>query len=553
MREERDILQEELRTRAEKLDAEVFLRVEAVEASRQLAESERRYHFLVDAVPQLLWTARADGSVDFSNARWSEYTHLTPEQLRGDGWHQALHPEDRARTLGALAEAVRIDSGRYYIEHRIRSHDGTYRWMLTNAVAYRNAQGQVLQWLGTTTDIHDRVTAEEKLLQAERLQAVGKLAGGVAHEVNNMMTVVIGCAKLALEALGPDHEQRAEFGEIIRAAARASDVTRQLLAYSRQQVLSPTVVDLNQVVGELTSTLKRLIGSDRELAVSHRLEEARVKADRGQLEQVLINLAANARDATEADGLVRIEIDVVQLDENALASYLEAESLPGEYARIAVGDNGAGMPPEVAARVFEPFFTTKAIGEGTGLGLSMVYGIVKQSGGFVKIDSKPGEGTVVTVHFPLVGDQLTAVPAVPSISPGSGELILVVEDEPQVRAILRRALQSHGYVVQEAPTGAAALAFLSKHPEDVRLVLTDIVMPHTNGQELAHRLRDEHPDVPVLFMSGYGGDDIRKRGLTLEGSAFLQKPFAPEVLCAQVSKLMRAQGLRSGVSTEWLR
>jgi PAS domain S-box-containing protein len=403
MREEQDILREELRTRAEKLDAEVFLRVEAVEASKQLAESERRYRFLVDAVPQLLWTAKADGSVNFCNARWFEFTHLTLEQLRGDGWQQTIHPEDRDRTLAAWVEAVRSGAERFHIEHRIRRHDGTYHWMLTTALAYRDARGDVVEWLGTTTDIHDRVTAEEKLLQVERLQAVGKLAGGVAHEVNTLLTVVIGCARFALEDLGPTHEQKAELGEIIRAASRASDVTRQLLAYSRQQVLAPTVVDLSRVINELTPTLKRLIGSDRELAVTHAAQGLRVKADRGQIEQVLINLVANARDATETDGLIRIESDVVRLDQDVLASYQEVESIPGEYARIAVRDNGAGMSAEVTARVFEPFFTTKAIGEGTGLGLSMVYGIAKQSGGFVKVDSRPGGGTVVAMHLPLGG------------------------------------------------------------------------------------------------------------------------------------------------------
>jgi PAS domain S-box-containing protein len=538
MQEEQILLEDELSAEAGTTEGEVFLRREAIEAHRRLTESGRRYRFLADLVPQLIWTADASGSADYFNERWVEFTHLTPEELGVNGWQQIIHDDDRARTVELWVESVKTSAERYQIQHRLRRHDASYRWMLTTALPYRGPGGEVLKWFGSTTDIHEKVLADEKLQQAQRLQAAGQLAGGVAHEVNNMMTIVIGCGDFALQGLGPDHLQRGEVEEMVKAASRAAEVTRQVLAFSRQQVFRITVVNLNEIVRELAPALTRLIGSDRQLAVRHAPTDVRVRADRGQIEQVLINLVANARDATGTDGLISIETGSVHLDPDLLRDAHEEDIQPGRFVRLAVRDNGAGMPPEVAARAFEPFFTTKSVGQGTGLGLSMVYGIVKQSGGFAEVNSKPGEGTVVTVYLPFVSEELTLEPVTSPGVRGQGEQILVVEDDPHVRAVARRALQGAGYAVYEAITGLAAINFMTSHPGEVDLVVTDVVMPGVNGRELADHLRVTYPDVPILFMSGYTGTEIERRGLVLDHATLIQKPFTPDALAAAVHRVL---------------
>ena len=535
---EQDLQQEEVEGRSRKIEAEVFLRGEAVEAQRRLTETGRHYQFLADLVPQLIWTADSTGTADYFNQRWVEFGHVGREKLLLNGWQRLIHPDDRARTVELWTEAVRTGANRYQVQHRFRYHDGSYRWMLTTALPYRDAAGRVLKWFGSTNDIHDKVLADERLQQAQRLQAAGQLAGGVAHEVNNMMTIVIGCGGFALDALGPDHPQRAEVQEMVKAANRAADVTLQLLAYSRQQVFRVAVLDVNQVVRELMPALSRLVGSDRQLAVRHAPGKIWIRADRSQIEQVLINLVANARDATDTDGLITIETGILDYDQDQLAQSHAEDITPGRFAHIAVRDNGTGMTPEIAKRVFEPFFTTKPVGQGTGLGLSMVYGIVKQSGGFPELVTNPAEGTTVAVHLPSVTEEPAAKTSPSAGGRGEGEQILVVEDDPQVRAIIRRILQSSGYAVYEAITGLAALNFMESHPGEIDLVVTDVVMPGVNGRELADHLQVAHPDVSILFMSGYPGSEIQRRGLQVDRAAFLKKPFTSEALTAAVHEVL---------------
>lgn len=548
MQREQAILNEELREKTGKIEAETFLRAEAVEANKRLSESERRYRFLADAVPQLIWTAGPDGLVDYCNARWLAFTNLTFEQLRGSGWHQVLHPDDLDRTVSAWSDAVRTGAARYQIEHRLRFHDGTWRWMLTAALPYRDTAGTLRKWFGTTTDIHDQVAAREQLLQAQRLQAVGKLAGGMAHEVNNMMTAVLGFGELVRTSLGPGHPQRADVEEMMKSGARAAEVTRQLLAFSRQQVLKPTVLNLPTVVAELVPTLDRLTGSDRRLEIIPPEGQLRVRADRSQIEQVLINLIANARDATTTDGVIIVRMDQAEMDQARLREYRESDVEPGRFARLAVRDNGTGMPPDTVARAFEPFFTTKGVGQGTGLGLSMVDGILRQSGGFARIDSTPGSGTSVAIYLPLVEAPLTPAEVARTVAPGRGEAVLVVEDESVVRSLASRVLEAGGYRVYQAPNGAAALDFLMSRPGEVDLVLTDIVMPRMTGRELAEHIRDRLPDLPVLFMSGYSGDEIVQRGLMPPGVPLIKKPFTPDTLEAAVRDRLDRTGRSSPVA-----
>jgi PAS domain S-box-containing protein len=526
MEREKQVVNDELRARAGSIEADSFLRVEAVEAHQRLTESERRYRFLADP----------EGRFDYCNERWLSFTNLPFELLKGDGWQEILHPDDRARTSSAWSEAVQLGSNRFQIEHRMRHHDGTWRWMLTTALPFRGAGGEVRRWFGSSTDIHDRVMADEQMREAQRLQAVGKLAGGMAHEVNNMMTAVVGFGELVAAALGQDHPLRADVREMIKAGTRAAEVTRQLLAFSRQQLLKPVVLDINGVVLELAPVLRQLLGSDRRLDLRLAPSRVRVTADRSQLEQVLINLVANARDATTTDSVVTVETEAVYLDREPTApdSTEESESASGWFVRLAVRDDGVGMAPDVVARAFEPFFTTKPVGQGTGLGLSMVHGIARQSGGFARIDSTLAVGTLVSIHLPLVEAELPATEPVRTAPRGGGEKILVVEDQSVVGSLARRSLEASGYTVYQAPNGAAGLAFLAAHPGLVDLVLTDIVMPRMNGSELAAKIAERYPHVPVLFMSGYSGDDILQRGLALAGAPFIAKPFTPESLAAAV-------------------
>jgi two-component system cell cycle sensor histidine kinase/response regulator CckA len=541
MQEDENLLRAELRQSENQIEAEMYLRVEAIEANKRLGESERRYRFLADAVPQLIWTADATGAATYFNGRWFEFTGMALEQLKGGGWWSVIHPEDVEQTARAWEQAVRDGADRYQVEHRLRRHDGLYRRMFTVAQPYRDPNGAVLHWFGSTTDIHDRAIAEEQLRQAQRLQSVGKLAGGMAHEVNNMMTVVIGSASFALGELDPGSAVYNDIQEIIGAANRATEVTRQLLAYSRQQVLRPTVLDVNEVIEQLTGTLERLLGTDRQLIVRPSPEQARVRADRTQIDQVLINLAANARDATTAGGVISIEVDAVEFD-GAGGEPQGAEGAAGDFVRIAVKDDGIGMSADVLARVFEPFFTTKPLGAGTGLGLSMVYGIVNQSGGFARIDSTPGLGTMVAVYLPLVREALTTEEAATEAPRGEGESILVVEDELKVRTLAARALLSYGYTVYEAPNGVAALQFLATQLGQIDLVLTDIVMPGMTGQDLARSIHDQHPNLPILCMSGYTGDEMTARGIMVHGVPFIQKPFTLAALARAVRKVLTHAG-----------
>jgi two-component system, cell cycle sensor histidine kinase and response regulator CckA len=344
---------------------------------------------------------------------------------------------------------------------------------------------------------------------------------------------VLGLGHLARAELPPDHPQRRDLDEMIKAAHRAADVTRQLLAFSRQQVLNPTVLDVNAIVTGVTPMLEQLAGRDRRLEIVPAPAALRIRADRTQVEQVLVNLVCNARDATTTDGTIVVRTDRVEVDGTQLAEAGEIEVESGPFVRIRVEDNGTGMSPETLARALEPFFTTKVVGQGTGLGLSMVYGIVRQSGGFLRMDSAPGAGTTVSVCLPQVHAPATAPDPELPVGRGRGETVLVVEDEAVLRSLAGRILEAAGYRVLHAPNGAAALGFLERHPGEVDLVLSDVVMPRLTGHELAATVRERWPGLPVLLMSGHVGV-IRNQETTAEGFPIIRKPFTPHSLEASV-------------------
>jgi PAS domain S-box-containing protein len=392
-------------------------------------------------------------------------------------------------------------------------------------------------------DISERKRLEQQLRQAQKMEALGRLAGGVAHDFNNLLTAITSYAELLREGLSEGDPLRRHAEEVLRAADRAAALTRQLLAYSRQQVLAPQVLNLNTVVAGLERLLRRLIGEDIELATELTPGLRPVKADPGQIEQVLMNLAVNARDAMPEGGKLTIATANVELDEAYAWGHVDVQ--PGAYARLSVGDTGLGMAEDVRARVFEPFFTTKDVGKGTGLGLSTVYGIIKQSEGHIDVESAPGRGTMFHVYLPQVMEPSRHVKpeAGPAPRLHGSETLLLVEDDDVVRTLTRTVLERHGYTILEASHGLEALQLSGRHQGPLHLLLTDVVMPHINGRQLYLELARLRPGLKVLYMSGYTGGAIAHLGELEAEAAFLQKPFPPEVLARKVREVLDGDSL----------
>jgi two-component system, cell cycle sensor histidine kinase and response regulator CckA len=401
-------------------------------------------------------------------------------------------------------------------------------------------------------DITERKRAEDalqssqlQLQQSQKLEAIGQLAGGVAHDFNNLLTAIIGYTDLSLRRMASDHSLRRNLEEIKKAAERAASLTRQLLAFSRKQILEPKILDLNLVVTDMHKMLQRLIGEDIKLSTNLATPLGKVKADPGQVQQIIMNLIVNARDAMPRGGIATIETGNVKLDESYALG--RATVQPGEYVMLAISDTGEGMDDHTLARIFEPFFTTKEAGKGTGLGLSTVYGIVKQSGGYISAYSELGAGTVFKVYLPRISGNQIALKAPPTKTDVRGtETILLVEDETVVRRMARIILESAGYRVMEATGAAEALAVFENHGDEIQLLVTDVIMPDMSGRVLAEKIRLAHPDLPVLYMSGYTDDAIVRHGLLSDGLKFLQKPFTSEALKLKVRDVLEARKKASG-------
>ena len=387
-------------------------------------------------------------------------------------------------------------------------------------------------------DITQRKSLERQLLQAQKMEAVGRLAGGVAHDFNNLLTAILGSSDLLLEDLGPDDPHIQEVQEIKQAAHRAAALTHQLLAFSRQQVLAPRILDLNTVVANVDKMLRRLIREDIDLRTVLASELGAVQADPGQLEQVITNLAVNARDAMPNGGKLTIETANAELDGPYAQDHLPTR--PGRYVLLAMSDTGIGMNEEVKAHIFEPFFTTKEKGKGTGLGLATVYGIVKQSGGYIWVYSEPGRGTTFKIYLPRV--EATPEPLAPqpvrSISPHGSETVLVVEDQDEVRKLTRRVLEARGYTVLVAANGTEALQVAQAHAGPIHLLATDVVMPGMSGREVSLRLAPARPQMKVLYLSGYTDESITRHGVLEPGIAFLQKPFTADALARKAREVL---------------
>ena len=511
---------------------------ETVQAEETLKRSEERYReiFMNDLTGA--YVATPAGKLIACNPAFASMFGFASveEALRMDLASIYDSPGDRQDFLAALRAARRIENR----EVEYRRPDGKPLHTIQNVVGLFDEGGDLIEIRGYLIDTTQRKHLEDQLRQAQKMEAVGQLAGGIAHDFNNLLTAILGYSSLLLErlALSDPADLREDVEEIDKAGKCAADLTQQLLAFSRKQIIQPTVLNLNAVLASVETMLRRVIREDIEFLTVLDPDLGQVRADASQIEQVLMNLVVNARDALPGGGKLTIETANVELDEAYARAHVSV--VPGRYVMLAVSDNGMGMTPEIQARLFEPFFTTKPKGHGTGLGLAMVYGIVKQSGGNIWVYSEPEKGTTFKVYLPRVDE-----PPGEAESPGQAEeilkgseTVLLAEDEDTVRALARQVLTRHGYTVLEARNGEDALRVAAEHTGSVHLLLTDVIMPEMNGRLLARRLAAQHPHSKVLYMSGYTDNAIVHDGVLAAGIALLQKPFTPRALMRAVRKVL---------------
>ncbi|MDX1566560.1 MAG: PAS domain S-box protein [Longimicrobiales bacterium] len=531
------------RRASEEADAAVAMAQKAERAREELSRKEQRFRTLVTATTQMVWWTDPDGRIDGPLHSWQEFTGQSEEEIQGLGWTDAVHPDDVDRVLEAWNAAVR-DRSVYDIEYRVRRADGAYREFAVRGVPVTDEDGAILEWIGTCTDITERKEAERaraeseaRLLQAQKMESIGQLAGGIAHDFNNLLTVVLGECEIALNAVGEDDPLESSLTHIRSAGQRASMLTRQLLTFSRRQPVDPVVFDLNEVVRDMESMLTRVIGEKIRLETRVGADPVPVRADRGQVEQVLVNLVVNARDAMPDGGTVRIETATARLDDHH--PQVPVEVPPGEYVLLAVTDTGVGMTDDVMDHVFEPFFTTKEMGKGTGLGLATCYGIAQQAGGFMEAESEPGEGTTMKLYLPTAEEPPSSDGSSENgRMPRGAERVLLVEDDENVRRVSQRMLERLGYDVVTARDAEEALSMPEGRIESLDLLLTDVVLPGMGGRVLAETIRERHPGIEILFASGYSDDEILDREILKHGGRLVQKPFTVDQLARKVREAL---------------
>ena len=510
-----------------------------------LRETEQLHRTLGDVALGFVWTVGADGCYEYVNRTWEEFTGSSCEELNAGGWQQFHHPDGLPEVERRWAAAFEGGTP-FEMELRYRRRDGEYRWMLSRVVPVKDEEGRVGRWVGSSVDIDDlkqmeaaRRANEERLRQAQRLEAVGRLAGGVAHDLNNMLVAILVYSECVSEALPPGDPLREDVQAITEAAGRSAALTRQLLAFARRDLIEPRRFDLNVALRAAERMLRVAVGEAVDLELTLAPGELLAYADVSRIEQVLMNLVLNARDAMPDGGRLGIETSRVVLDRAYAGQHPETDIRPGPYLLLAVSDSGHGMDRETLARVFEPFFSTKPVGTGTGLGLSTAYGSVKQAGGLIWVYSELGRGTVFKVYLPEALGIILPLTPLARAAHGGGKVILVVDDAEAVRTATCRSLERKGYRCIAVATGIEALELVGAGREPVDLVLTDVVMPGMGGRELADRLHALRPGLGVLFVSGYTEEDVFRRGLVEEGWPFLAKPFTPDQIAAKVETVLK--------------
>jgi PAS domain S-box-containing protein len=510
----------------------------AREAERQATATARAWRATFDAIAEGVCVVDQLGMVVRCNRAFTEITGRTCDGPVRETLPR-LVPNARLRGAAPFVEFV-DDGGEPSDLFQLRG-----RWVRASAEPLADLAGVTQGAVCVFADVTRQRAADERLRQAQQLEVTGRLAGGVAHEINNMMTIILGYSGFVLQRIPAHDPSHADLEQVHRAATRAAEIARQLLTFSRRQPFRPAVLDLAALIEGTARTLHQLIGADRELRLLGGGQPAWIEADAGYLEQVLVNLALNARDAMPDGGVLTVQLDRIELDAHATVSADGGEAIPGPYIRLRVADTGCGMDAETLAHAFEPFFTTKEVGSGTGLGLATVYGIVRQANGFITASSEPGRGSVFTILLPVATPPEDLATAGPPRNGGRSfgrETVLVVEDEPAVLELARRSLEGVGYHVLDAANGRDGLERLRTADPPVRLIVSDVVMPGMSGPAFAAAARARSPGVRVLFMSGYTNDEIEHRQLLPSGEHFIAKPFTPAALAERVRELLEPRG-----------
>lgn len=507
----------------------------------QLMRAQQRLQHVIVSNPAVLFTLKIDNgqiqAFDWISDNLQELLGYSPEEAyQPEWWARTIHPEDQDALTVRIQDEL-LKTGRSSQEVRFRHRNGKELWTRTEIRLIRDAAGRPLEAVGSWSDVTERKLIEEQFRQAQKMEAIGRLAGGVAHDFNNLLTIINGYGEVMLGNLPASDPNRELVREMVAAGERASGLTRQLLAFSRKAVIEPKVMDLRSVVTDVDRMLRRIVGEDIQLTVAADPESGAVRADRGQIEQVILNLVVNARDAMPRGGRITIEVRNVDLDDSYCRTHVDARV--GPHVLLSVADTGHGMDQATIARVFEPFFTTKGE-QGTGIGLATVHGIAKLSGGHVAVYSEVGHGTTFKFYLPRIDARPAASAAQrkQSLIPGGTETILLVEDEDAVRALTRHVLSNCGYRILEARDGNEAMILAKQHDGRIDLLVTDVVMPRIGGRELATRLTEMLPGLKVLFLSGYTDDAIVRHGILEAEVSFLQKPFTPSSLAAKIREVL---------------
>jgi two-component system, cell cycle sensor histidine kinase and response regulator CckA len=509
---------------------------------KSLLNDEKRLAWVLEVAGNGFWEWNIETGQMKLSGMWAATLGYAPGDVPDDItlFDMLVHPADLEQTREAFQAHLDGTTESVSVKYRLKAKSGEWHWSYDRAkVVERGPSGNPLRLVGISTDITEQKSLAAQLLQAQRLENIGRLAGAVAHDFNNLLTVINGYSEIALGSLDQRDPLFESIREIKSAGDRAASLTQQLLAFSRRQVMQARILDITDVVGDLESMLRRLIGEDIHLVLARTAGTWCVKADPVQMQQVIMNLAVNARDAMPHGGQLLIGTENVTLDEEAVR--VQPDGAPGDWVLVTVTDGGTGMDEATMSRLFEPFFTTKEKGKGTGLGLSTVYGIVKQSGGHVWVESKPGQGTTFRVYLPKAAEADQAATIAPTTSAARGtETILLVEDQAAVRQLTLHALGIYGYRVLSAANGAEALAIARQETVPIDLVLSDVVMPGMTGPDLARTLTSLRPGIKILLMSGYT-DDKLSGGAMPPGLDYLQKPFTPDSLARKVRQVLDAR------------
>ena len=536
-----------LRTSDEQLQHEIQAHKETEAALRESAE---RYRHMVEVARDIVYTTDHLGNFTYVNPTACTVTGYPTNEILGRHFTFLVAPDWVSRVESYYHTQFSNRSPETLLEFPIVTKTGDIKWVEQTVVLLTEGD-HVTGFQAIVRDItarkkveEEKAALEEQLIQSQKMEAVGKLAGGIAHDFNNLLTAVSGYAELAMMQTPVSDRTTQYLQEIHKSAARASDLTRQLLAFSRQQVFEPKVLDLNQLVIDLDRMLRRLIGEDIELVILTTQEKSAVHVDPGQMEQVIVNLAVNSRDSMPEGGKITIETSIVGYHDASSRPYREVPT--GDYVLLTVTDTGTGITDEVKEHIFEPFFTTKDVGKGTGLGLSTCYGIVKQSGGYITVESEYGHGTTFRIHVPHVNEEVHYIQQQDELlyMPSGDETVLVVEDEPTVRALTSNILNQQGYTVLEASNGVEALRIAQEHlGTEIDILVTDVVMPLMSGLELADRFMSLHPDSTVLFMSGYTDHTVINNSELETDGNFMAKPFSPSTLAHKVREVIEKGAL----------